>query len=260
MHFIRSFLSVLILPLPLFFILTMIAGACYRYRRKKFGIIVGSLALLWLLAISTSFLPNLLVSTLENRHPVYNPAAMKISNGPVNILVLGGGHTSDSRLPANDQLSPIALARLAEGIRLQRQIPYSTLITSGYAVEGDVAQAEVLAKAAMLLGVDPARIRMQTLPENTRMEAAEYKRLFGERAQLVIVTSAVHMPRAMNLFHQAGLDPTAAPTNHLVKKGHKREPWYWMPSSGNIQKTESALHEYAGLLAGMWAFNYYSRK
>ncbi len=213
-----------------------------------FGIVVGSLALLCLLTISTPFLPNLLVSTLEERYPVYTPAANKIPPGPVNILVLGGGHTIDSRLPANDQLSTVALARLAEGIRLQRRIPNSTLITSGYAGKGEVTQAEVLSKTAMLLGVDPARIRMQTAPKNTRMEAAEYKRLFVERAQLVLVTSAVHMPRAMYLFRQAGLNPIAAPTNHLVKNSKDRDPWFWVPASGNIQMVESAIHEYAGML------------
>ena len=248
MQVIRSFFSFFILPLPLFFVLVLITGTCYRCRNKKFGVIVGSLTLLWLLAISTPFLPYLLVSTLEERYPVFSPAAMKILNGPVNILVLGGGHTIDGRLPANDQLSPIALARLVEGIRLQRRITHSTLITSGYAGEGDVAQAEVLARTALRLGVDPARIRMQTAPKNTRMEAAEYKRLFGERAQLVLVTSAVHMPRAMYLFRQAGLNPIAAPTNHLVKYSNERDLWFWVPNSGNIQMVESAIHEYAGLL------------
>ena len=244
----HSFLSQLILPLPIFWTFTTLAGIFYLWRRKTPAIVLSVVALFWLLAVSTPFLPNLLVSNLENRYDTLQPANLKGSSGPINILVLGCGHTNDSRLPANNQLSTVALARLAEGIRLQRLIPHSTLITSGYAGEGDVAQAEVLAKTAMLLGVDPARIRMQTLPKNTRMEATEYKRLFGASAQLMLVTSAAHMPRAMYLFRQAGLNPIAAPTNHLVKYCNERDLWFWVPNSGNIQKTESVIHEYAGML------------
>jgi len=226
----------------------VLAGIFYRWQRKRLALAMGATALLCMFAVSTPFLPNLLVSILENRYDTLQSPDLKGSSGPVNILVLGGGHTNDSRLPANDQLSTVALARLAEGIRLQRRISNSTLITSGYAGKEVIAQAEVFAKTALLLGVDPARIRMQTLPKNTRMEAAEYKRLFGDKAQLVLVTSAVHMPRAMYLFRQAGLKPIAAPTNHLVKYSNERDLWFWVPNSGNIQMVESAIHEYAGML------------
>ena len=49
-----------------------------------------------------------------------------------DILILGGGHTNDSRLPANNQLSTNALGRLAEGIRIHRELPGSKIITSAY--------------------------------------------------------------------------------------------------------------------------------
>lgn len=89
---------------------------------------------------------------------------------------------------------------------------------------------------------------MQVQPKNTRAEANEYKRLFADSVQLVLVTSAIHMSRAMYLFQKTGLDPLAAPTNHLVKKGQqKKDFWYWLPSSGNIKRMESAIHEYVGL-------------
>jgi len=54
----------------------------------------------------------------------------------------------------------------------------------------------------------------------------------------------------MFLFQKVGLKPLAAPTHFLVKKEKKRGFRYWLPSSENIKKTESAMHEYAGLL---WA-------
>ena len=105
-----------------------------------------------------------------------------------------------------------------------------------------------MAEAAVLLGAETSQIRMQKKPKNTWSEATECKRLYGDTAQLVIVTSAIHMPRAMYLFQKAGLDPIAAPTSHLIKKGKKRNFWFWIPVSDNIKKTEAAVHEYVGML------------
>jgi uncharacterized SAM-binding protein YcdF (DUF218 family) len=245
------------MPLPFFWLMVTLASVFAIRGRKKTSGRLMVFSVLWLLVISTPFIPDLLVAGLENRYPVYalpgeSPCtATETESGAsgVNILVLGSGHTNDSRLQATNRLSETALARLTEGIRLQRQIPASLLITSGWSGKREtVPQAEVLAQAALLLGVDSSQVKTQSLPNNTRMEASEYKRLFGDSARLILVTSAAHMPRAVYLFRKAGLEPLPAPTNHLVKKGEKRNPWFWLPSSAHISKMESAIHEYAGLI------------
>lgn len=231
-------------------ILILITGILYWRKKSKISYLLLIISTFWLLFISTPFLPNLLVSYLENQFEVLSPNELNDFNHPVNILVLGGGHSNDDRLPSTNQLSEVALARLVEGIRLYRQLPNSRLITSGAAGKEGIPQAEVLKRAAILLGIEEKNIQTQTLPKNTWAEATEYKRIFGDSAQLIIVTSATHMPRAVKLFRKAGLTPIAAPTNHLVKKGNHRDPWFWIPSSGNIRMMESAIHEYAGIV---WA-------
>lgn len=246
----KSLLSELILPLSVFWILILVAVFLRLRKKNKSSQYLLVISVCWFLIISTPFLPNLLVLHLENQYPVVSPKVLNDLNQPVNILVLGGGHSNDERLPATNQLSESALTRLVEGIRLHLQIPNSSLITSGFAGQEGISQAEVLAKAAVVLGVDEKNIRTQTLPGNTWMEATEYKRLFGDSARLIIITSAIHIPRAMKLFHKAGLRPIAAPTNHMVKKGKHRNIGFWTPSSNNIRKMESVLHEYAGIV---WA-------
>lgn len=205
---------------------------------------------IFLFVISTPFIPNLLVSVLENQYPVLHPNKIDTKNNPVHILILGGGHVNDERLPANDQLSSGALVRLSEGIRLNRMIKGSDIITSGYGGKELITQAEVLSNAAILLGVEPSVIQMQKKPVNTWMEANEYKRIFGDKATLILVTSAVHMPRAMFLFRKIGLNPIAAPTNHILKYGKSYNILNWLPSAKNITKTDAAMHEFVGLL---WA-------
>jgi uncharacterized SAM-binding protein YcdF (DUF218 family) len=244
----RAFLSLFLSPFLVFWILTAVAFLLYKNgkRRSAKTCVAGAVVLLAL--VSTPFIPELLVENLENQYGVVSIEELKKSEKPVHILVLGAGYTDDKRLPENSQLSTTVLVRLVEGIRIHRQIAGSVLITSADAGKQELPQAEVVAKAAVLLGVDEANIRKQTLPKNTWTEATEYKRLFGAAAQLVLVTSAIHMPRSMMLFRKAGLQPVAAPANHVIKKGGKRDFWFWMPSADHINKTEAAIHEYAGML------------
>ena len=246
----KSFLSGLLLPLPILFLLIVLSVYMSWKKKDKSARIIISIAIGWFLVISTSFIPKLLVSNLENRYKVFSLQSLAGNSKPVNILVLGAGFSDDDRFPPNNNLSETALARLCEGIRIHRLIPGSTLITSAKGWEVEISQAEVTAQAAVVLGVDSAHIKMQKKPENTQQEAEQYKQLFGDSAQLILVTSATHMPRAMYLFQKEGLHPIAAPANHQIKIGKHKRFWDWLPSIGNIIRMEFAFHEYIGLV---WA-------
>lgn len=246
----KSFLSGLLLPLPILFLLIVLSVYMSWKKKDKSARIIISIAIGWFLVISTSFIPKLLVSNLENRYKVFSLQSLAGNSKPVNILVLGAGFSDDDRFPPNNNLSETALARLCEGIRIHRIIPGSTLITSAKGWENEISQAEVTAQAAIVLGVDSLRIKMQKKPENTWQEAEQYKQLFGDSAQLILVTSASHMPRAIYLFQKEGLHPIAAPANHQIKIGKHKRFWDWLPSIGNIIRMEFAFHEYIGLV---WA-------
>ena len=98
-----------------------------------------------------------------------SPGGTQSSTSPKWIVVLGGGHVSDPRLPANSQISAAALGRVVEGVRLHKAIPGSKLLLSGGAVFDPVPEAEVMARIAVLLGVKPQDIRLETrLPGHRR--------------------------------------------------------------------------------------------
>lgn len=242
----RFLISNLILPLPIFWILIVLTLILYK-KRKKTSQITFRIALLWLFIISTPFIPDMLIKNLETQHsPVSNEILNNLKDS-VNILVLGGSHIDDEILPANSQLSESSLARLVEGIRIHNQLKYSTLITSGYLKTSNISNAKVQADAALSLGIDSTSIRIQETPTNTWQEALIYKQTFGDSSKLILVTSAAHLPRAMMLFKKAGLNPIAAPADYLVKSRKKWFFFFWIPSSGNIEKMESAIHEYVGM-------------
>lgn len=81
---------------------------------------------------------------------------------------------------------------------------------------GEETQAEIARDAALLMGVDSNRIAMLTTPLTTSEEAAALAQLIPTSAAVVLVTDAIHMPRAKNLFEKRGFHPIAAPTNFKV--------------------------------------------
>jgi hypothetical protein len=53
----------------------------------------------------------------------------------------------------------------------------------------------------------------------------------------------------MRHFERVGLAPIPAPTHYRTGRGGPHRLSYWVPSSGNLAKTEGAVYEYLGLLA-----------
>lgn len=243
----RTFLSNLIMPLPVFYILLLAALVFNLLKKKKTSRAFIYIAATWFLIISTPPVPRALVRSLENRYPHLAEEAIKKLPDSCNIIVLGGGHSDDMSLSANNQLSTTAVGRLTEGIRIHRMLPGSRLILSGYGGKSELTQAMVLFRTALLLGVDPSTMAIQEKPANTRQEAEEYARNFGTNRILIVVTDDMHMPRAVKMFRIAGIDPFPAPTNQVIKYGSKKRI-SWFPSSHYISTVEDAVHEYAGMV------------
>lgn len=244
----RALLSYLILPIPVFLMLIILSAILYWKRKKKASRVVLIISGLWFLAISTSFLPDLLVNLLEKQYPVLQIEQLGDLNQKTNILVLGAGHADDPKLESYDQLSCSGLYRISEGVRLQKLLPNSTLITSGTSRHATTTQAEVMRNTALMFGASPEKVKMQKEPRNTHQEAVAYSETFGKETRLILVTSATHMLRSMKLCQKEGLDPIPAPTDHQLKKDINRRPLYYFPSPDNIKKLNAAVHEFAGLV------------
>ena len=91
--------------------------------------------------------------------------------------------------------------------------------------------------------VDPADTLQLPSPWNTRTEAIHYRRRFGPGQPLILVTSALHLPRAMMHFRRAGLDPIPAPADRITKEDEIPDGIQVLPGSGNLMLMKRALHE-----------------
>jgi uncharacterized SAM-binding protein YcdF (DUF218 family) len=235
---------------PVFLLWCLILAGIFFYFRSKFRTlrVVVIAFIFWLFIISISPIPIWMAAQLEDKYPAVNIEQIELKH-PVRIMVLGAGHTNDPALPDIDKLYSGALARLAEGIRIYKMIEGSQLICSGYAGRSNISQAEVSAMAAIELGVNPSDTILLTKAHNTKAEAKAYADRFNTAGTLILVTDAIHMPRAMHWFHKHGINPIAAPTNHYIKRDPDRYDFPFKFSTNKIILMEKSLHEYVGMLA-----------
>jgi uncharacterized SAM-binding protein YcdF (DUF218 family) len=230
------------------FLLFMPVLAWYLHRRgarRAAARVLKAAAILFLL-FATPFLPRYLGARLENRFWPLRTDTLGKAFDSVYIHVLGSGYGLDDRLPATSQLAPVAKGRLMEGLRIHRALPNSVLICSAGSVMGHETQASVTAKAAILLGADSNRIIRLHKPNTTVEEANALKQQTGIRIRLILVTDAMHMPRAMDAFRKMGFNPMASPTNYKTIRTSNELSFKWGPSLSNLQLMDQVFHEFAG--------------
>lgn len=232
------------MPLPALLIIGFIGLLVLWFTRKK-KLASGIIAFSFLGIFAVSFQPvsTSLLRPLEQQYPAFVG-----SSKPINfVMVLGSGHVIDKTFPITSELSRTALMRLVEGIRIARMYPGSKMILSGYGGGTDISHARMMAKVALALGVSKSDILLLETAKDTWEEAHQAASVVGDK-NLVLITSASHMSRALYEFHQAGLNPIPAPTNFLASNKIK-QPWVrYAPSSQFLYQTERYWHEKLGSL------------
>jgi uncharacterized SAM-binding protein YcdF (DUF218 family) len=249
----KKVISFYLMPLPLCLALMALGLFLSRPgRRPRLGriLVLASAALLFL--FSNGLVSNCLVDPLESRFPAIPeiaeggppPAALA---GCQVVAVLGGGHSDMPGKSATSQLSPSALARIVEAVRILRCLPDARLIVSGPGAKGRPTHASVLARAAVSLGVSPSRITQIDTALDTEDESREFARLAGT-SRVALVTSAWHMPRAALLFRSAGVDFVACPAD-FVGRDKVRLEWSDLSwDSDSLDRSTRAVHEWIGIL------------
>lgn len=244
----KMVLGVWLMPLPVSLILVC-CGALLRARGRRLSgatlIVCGGVLVL---AASTGPVADSMLRPLETHYLAVLDAST-LRPVPAYVAVLGSGYRPRDSVPVTAALDAIGVVRLAEGIRLLRQLPGAHLVLSGGPVGGGPPVAQGYARAAVALGVAPDSLILMDAPRDTAAEIGALRRRVGD-APVLLVSSAAHMPRAMAYARLAGLRAVPAPTGNLSDPdpppARFRIP---APSGVSLRKTETALHEYLGLLA-----------
>ena len=240
----KKWLGLLLMPLPFCAVLLFIGlFLLWLTRWQKSGKLLISIAAVVLITFSVRPISVMLNRPLEQMYPVF-PNQQSVDY----IIVLGHGHVSDPSIPLTSQLTEAAMARIQEALRIKRLNPDAHMIFSGSVAGDPISGAEMYARVAEANGVSRNDMTLIENAKDTEEEVALDSQLIaGHPAALV--TSASHMPRAMTLFHHAGINPTPAPAQYVGRQEQSEIPAYgYLPSGRYLMYSEMALHEWIGQL------------
>ncbi|MBL7480504.1 YdcF family protein [Legionella bononiensis] len=206
------------------------------------------LVFLTLTVISTGWLPRYMTYNLESQYTIVTKPDPDVRW----VVVLSGGQTQAAGLPPNDLLSSASMKRLIEGVRLLRLLPEAKLVLSGGGSAGDQPEALLLAELARWFSIPDHKVVLETKSINTADQARELVSLV-KNEPFYLVTSAVHMPRAMALCQKQGLHPIAAPTDFTFFWSTDSWGKLIIPNAYNLAYFSIGLHE---VLGSLWAFKF----
>ena len=123
------------------------------------------------------------------------------------------------------------------------------IVISGGNSEGGPAESTFMAQLLMEWGLPAEAIVTETRSRTTRENAVFTRELLQSRgiSEILLVTSATHMPRAAALFRKVGLTVIPAAADYATGWGESNLLESLMPSEGAMEGTRRALREWIGL-------------
>jgi uncharacterized SAM-binding protein YcdF (DUF218 family) len=234
-----------LLLLPTNLILLCIAGMLLRRVFPRIGMALSLGSLLLLVVLSSKAGALLLVAPLEQRAL---PLAAGAADGAQAIVILGGGRLANApEYDGGDTPNYWTLARLRYGAKLQRQTGLPILLSGGTPDGSRISEAAVMAKSLRDDFATPVKW-LEEASDDTKQNAKFSAQILRQAKvqKIILVTDAVHMPRAQLLFAQTGLQVVAAPTVFLSRD--RFTLLSFLPSGEGMRYSGYALHEWLGLL------------
>jgi uncharacterized SAM-binding protein YcdF (DUF218 family) len=207
--------------------------------------VVGALLLL---IAGLSPVGTALLVPLENRFPQWDAAGP----APDGIVVLGGGVFNPYVSAWRKQLTEGgSVGRLLAAVNLAHQYPAARIVFSGGSPDlasSIVREADFAPRFLERYGVDRGRILVDRTSRDTRENAVNSKRLANPQPgqRWLLVTSAEHMPRAVESFRAVGFQVEAYPVEFRTAGWRDLAA---LPGSllGGLGNLNAAAHEWEGL-------------
>lgn len=236
----------LIQPLTHIVLLLLLALIFYRHPRVVRWCLGLALALFFI--FGTNFLPDLLTYRLEKQYQVPDEIpevdAVVVLAGMVDLK-----QSSSEYIEFKENVE-----RILTGIQLVKQDYANILLLSGGTgslYHQEKKEAPLLRQFAIDFGIPESQILIESTSRNTYENALHSKRVMQEHgiSQIILVTSANHLPRAMACFYNVGIKPIPYPVDFRFTPNGDYHLSDLIPTVGAFRKTSYILHEYIGLLA-----------
>ena len=252
--FLSKLLPIFIYPLGL--VVALLVTAILLRRRTNWAWVFLLTSLGILLVACNTWVPAVLMRSLEWQY-------LPMETYPqTEVIVVLGGSTDSAKYPR--QLVDIGSAgdRILYAAHLYHQrVADHLLLTGGYIPWKDQRQppANDMAKILGMLGVPEEALWYERESQNTFENALFTRKILEEKGidRIVLITSAMHMPRAVRLFEKQGFEVIPAPTDYNITQTSWDRLWEpnmvtqlfnLLPTVGNLSDTTSAIKEYLGIL------------
>ncbi len=254
-HFSFKITAVVRLPIGVGLLL-LFTALLVAYNRKASAILViSALAILWL--SSTTGFSDLLARSLELKYlpPEEIPSA--------EVMVVLGGGTEPAAYPRTTVELNGAGDRVLYAAQVYKEGKAAHILLSGgdleWLDEGSTTPAEDMAAILTQIGVPQDALWLETESKNTYENALYAKQFLEEKEinKILLVTSAMHMPRAVALFEKQGFEVIPLPVDYSVTnspiaaegaEGFAAKFLDILPSASNLSLTTNAMKEYIGFV------------
>ncbi len=251
--FLSKFLPIFIYPLGLAITFLIVVFFLRRYPRWQRICLLASLGIL--LIASNTWVPTILSRSLEWQY-------LPLETYPrAEVIVVLGGSTNSAQYPRQMVEVSGAGDRILYAAQLYHQGAASKLLLTGGYIDWMAereAPANDMAEILRMLGVPEEALWYETDSRNTYENALFTRRILAEKGidRIILVTSAMHMPRAVGLFEKQGFEVIPAPADYNVTQADWERLWQFnlttqlfnfLPGVGNLSDTTVALKEYIGI-------------
>lgn len=251
--FLSKLLPLFVYPLGLACLL--IAGALLLQRYKRIQNILTGAALVVIAVCGNRWTAASLARSLEWRFLPIDPAPR------AEVIVVLGGATTSADYPRQSVEINGAGDRLLYAARLYGQGLADHILVSGGGLDWlprRTSQAQEMADVLKFLGVPAEAIWLEPESRNTYENAVFTARLLQPQGiqRILLVASAMHMPRSVRLFEAQGFEVIPMPVDYAITQESWRLLWQadlrsqmlnLLPSAENLGLTTLAIKEYLGI-------------
>lgn len=202
--------------LLLLFILVFLVILFLKHLKYQINLIVF-FYVLFILFCTTSYFPKRLIYSIECKQSKIDITKLNKKN-VFYIIILGSTNKQSSNINPFEQLHVTSRGRLLEALKIKNSLKKSVIITLGAPFNSKESNASMMKRSAIEKGICEKDILAISKPTSTFEEAASIKNKLSNIKTIILVTDALHMPRASNIFHDFGYNVIEAPTNYLVKR------------------------------------------
>jgi len=262
--FLSKLLPLFLYPLGLACLLLLLALGLMVWRRfvkrsqgeSRLAMIPVGLALIILMVSSNGWVSISLLKSLEFQH---------LPQGELpkaDAIVVLGGATKPAFAPRPWVEVNEAGDRVLYGAKLYRSGKAPRLILSGGRVDwqgnNDAPESADMVALMKTMGVPDAAMIQEPTSRTTRENAVNVKQIMKAQGigKILLVTSAVHMPRSLRIFQKLGIDAIPAPTDFLVsdrdlevlQASPQSLALSFLPEAEQLSNITRALKEYVGMV------------